>query len=109
MLRTEGVSKSFGGFEVLKHVSLEVAQGEIVGLPAVLGLKDANAWRDVAERLGHQVFEIPLPPPSIPGMRLNEALTARATAAGVRLVPGVRTITFRAADGRIAAVSIDGP
>ena len=32
MLRTEGVSKSFGGFEVLKHVSLEVAQGEIVGL-----------------------------------------------------------------------------
>ena len=83
-----------------------LAEGEIVGLPAVLGLKDANAWRDVAERLGHQVFEIPLPPPSIPGMRLNEALTARATAAGVRLVPGVRTITFRAADGRIAAVSI---
>ena len=82
-----------------------LAEGEIVGLPAVIGIKDANAWRDLAERLDHPVFEIPLPPPSVPGMRLNEALTARAKAKGVRWVPGVRTIAYHALDGRVTAVS----
>lgn len=32
MLRTEAVSKSFGGAEVLKNVTFEVGRGEIVGL-----------------------------------------------------------------------------
>ncbi len=78
---------------------------EIVGLPAVLGLRDPGAWRDLAGKLGHRVFEIPLPPPSIPGMRLNEALMARAVAAGVRLVPGVRTVSYAADGDRVASVT----
>ena len=53
--------------------------GEIVGLPAVLGLDDANAWRDLADKLGHPVFEIPIQPPSVPGMRLNALLTRIAS------------------------------
>lgn len=32
MLKTEAISKHFGGLEVLKNVALEVGQGEIVGL-----------------------------------------------------------------------------
>jgi len=52
------------------------------------------------------VFEIPLPPPSVPGIRLNEALSATAKAAGVRFVPGVRTVSFRASDGRVDGVTI---
>lgn len=32
MLKTEAISKHFGGLEVLKDVALEVGQGEIVGL-----------------------------------------------------------------------------
>lgn len=32
MLKTEAISKNFGGFHVLKDVSLNVQQGEIVGL-----------------------------------------------------------------------------
>lgn len=78
---------------------------EIVGLPAVVGLTDPKAWRDLAGKLGHLVFEIPLPPPSIPGMRLNQALTARALAANVRIVPGVRTHAFSTVAGRIASVT----
>jgi glycerol-3-phosphate dehydrogenase subunit B len=84
----------------------QLESDEIVGLPAVLGVRDAKAWRHVAEKLGHPVFEIPLPPPSVPGIRLNEALTDRAKAAGVRLVPGVRTVSFRASDGRVDGVTI---
>lgn len=81
-------------------------EGEIVGLPAVIGLKDLSAWQDLAERLGHPVFEIPLPPPSVPGMRLNEAITAAAKAAGVRVVNGSRTIGFRAEGDRVLGVTV---
>ena len=86
---------------VISHLETD----EIVGLPAVLGVRDANAWRHVAEKLGHPVFEIPLPPPSVPGIRLNEALTAKAKASGVRFVQGVRTVSFRASGGRVEAVT----
>lgn len=88
-----------------KALSPQLKDDEVVGLPAVLGLADQKAWRDLAGKLGHQVFEIPLPPPSVPGMRLNEALTARARAAGVRIVPGVRTHAFTTVAGRVASVT----
>lgn len=85
----------------------ELQPGETVGLPAVLGLKDLTAWQDLAERLGHPVFEIPLPPPSVPGMRLNNALTAAARAAGVRIVNGSFVDTPVMKDGRLVSVSIE--
>ncbi len=85
----------------------QLRPGETVGLPAVLGLKDLSAWQDLAERLGHPVFEIPLPPPSVPGMRLNGALTAAARAAGVRIVNGSFVGSPVSADGRLLSVSIE--
>lgn len=88
-----------------KALSPQLNSDELVGLPAVLGLADVKAWRDLAGKLGHQVFEIPLPPPSVPGMRLNEALAARARSAGVRIVPGVRTHAFSTVAGRVASVT----
>lgn len=84
----------------------QLKPGETVGLPAVLGINDPLAWSDVAQALGHDVFEIPLPPPSVLGMRLDQALRARAMAAGVRVVSGVRTVAFDAQDGRVRSVSI---
>lgn len=80
--------------------------GEVVGLPAVLGLKDHHAWQDLSEQLGHPVFEIPLPPPSVPGMRINEALTDLAKAAGVRVVTGARTFAARVEDGVVRSVTV---
>lgn len=84
----------------------QLKPGETVGLPAVLGLNDPLAWSEVAQALGHDVFEIPLPPPSVLGMRVDQALRARAVAAGVRVVSGVRTVAFDAQDGRVRSVSI---
>lgn len=81
-------------------------EGEIVGLPAVLGLNDIHAWRDIASLLGHEVFEIAMQPPSVPGMRLNQALTALAKES-VRLVTGVQIIGFDVEDGRIASVTLN--
>ena len=84
----------------------QLKPGETVGLPAVLGLDDPQAWSAVAADLGHEVFEIPLPPPSILGMRLDQALRARATSVGVRVVSGVRTVAFDPKDGQVRSVSI---
>jgi glycerol-3-phosphate dehydrogenase subunit B len=82
----------------------ELAAGEAVGLPAVLGLEDHSVHRRLAEAWGRPVFEIPLPPPSVPGMRLNQALLALAKAAGVRFVNGAAVVGFTAAAGRVGEV-----
>ena len=83
-----------------------VRDGETVGLPAVLGLDVHTAWSEIAEQVEAEVFEIPLPPPSIPGMRLNRALLAAAKAAGVRTVPGSRVTGFRASSGSVRSVQL---
>jgi glycerol-3-phosphate dehydrogenase subunit B len=58
-----------------------------VGLPAILGLAhSAEAHRDLSDRLGAPVFEIPTLPPSVPGMRLFNAFKAALTAAGVPIL-----------------------
>jgi glycerol-3-phosphate dehydrogenase subunit B len=42
-----------------------------VGFPAVLGMKDPNCVKkSLEEAIGAEVFEIPILPPSIPGMRI---------------------------------------
>ena len=58
-----------------------------VGFPAVLGLEhNAEAWRDLSDRLGVPAFEIPTLPPSVPGMRLFNAFKASLTHAGVPIL-----------------------
>jgi glycerol-3-phosphate dehydrogenase subunit B len=81
--------------------------GERLGLPAVLGLRRAEeTWQELERRLGRPVFEVSTLPPSIPGMRLFEALKAGLRAAGVRLVLGVTAIGATARDGHIEAVRV---
>ena len=58
-----------------------------VGFPTVLGLEHhTEAWRDLQDRLGVPVFEIPTLPPSVPGIRLYDALKAALTRAGVPIL-----------------------
>ena len=83
-----------------------LADGEAVGLPAVLGLRDRDAWRVLATELGHPVFEIALPPPSVAGLRLNDALTAAARAAGVRFVLGSAVTGVQVDGDRVASVTL---
>lgn len=82
-----------------------VRDGEVVGLPAILGLNDPTAWKDLASRLGHEVFEISMQPPSVPGMRLNQALTALVKDEA-RFILGSQVTGIEVEDGRVRAVSI---
>ncbi|GAA1391097.1 glycerol-3-phosphate dehydrogenase subunit GlpB [Luteococcus peritonei] len=85
-----------------------VREGETVGLPAVLGANDLNAWRDISEQLGAPVFEIPLPPPSVPGWRQNEKLVQLVKDSRVRFVNGTKVLRARVEDGVVRGVTIKG-
>ena len=70
-----------------------------VGFPAFLGDDAAGAVRaDLAEFLGVDVFEIPMGPPSLPGLRLEDALYAALDEAGVRYETGVPVVGGEADD-----------
>lgn len=85
-----------------------VDANETVGLPAVIGLGDAHtAWQDLQERSGRAIFEIPLAPPSVPGMRLNAALTARVRATGGRIIIGGAIIGAMTEGRRLMSVVAD--
>ncbi len=80
--------------------------GDVVLLPAVLGLERRGVAVEVAEHLGRPVAEVPLPPPSVPGLRLQRALIDAVKRAGVRIIQGARVTGFAEADGRIESVRV---
>jgi glycerol-3-phosphate dehydrogenase subunit B len=82
-----------------------LAPGERAGLPAVLGLRDADpVHRELEERLRTTVFEIPMLPPSVPGMRLFEVLKDALRRGGGRLVLGDRVLGAETNDRGVEAV-----
>ena len=80
-----------------------------VGFPAFLGDDEAEAVRaDLAEFLGADVFEIPMGPPSLPGLRLEDALYAALDETGVRYETGVPVVGGEANDdGRVERLLVD--
>ena len=87
-------------------VAAAAGPADVVALQAVLGVHRLGVWRQVAEVLGRDVCEIPLPPPSVPGLRLYEALLARVRAAGVRFIQGSRIVGRTLAGDAVASVTM---
>jgi glycerol-3-phosphate dehydrogenase subunit B len=76
-----------------------------IGLPATLGVADhAAALEDARRILGRHVFEIPSLPPSVPGMRLYEALRSTILGAGGRMQVGFEVVRVEVEGRRIAAI-----
>jgi glycerol-3-phosphate dehydrogenase subunit B len=76
-----------------------------LGLPAVLGLHDhAAVLEELRTATGLPVFEMPLVPPSIPGMRLHDALRSALLKAGGRIQLGESVSRFEASSRRVDAV-----
>jgi glycerol-3-phosphate dehydrogenase subunit B len=90
---------------VVRELGTLLAPGERAGLPAVLGLREAqHVHQELEARLRKTVFEIPTLPPSVPGMRLFEALKRALRRAGGRLVLGSRVIGAETNGRRVEAV-----
>ena len=76
-----------------------------IGAPTVLGLDrhvEAHAAAEAA--LGRRVFEIPSLPPSVPGMRLFEALRRRILARRGRIQIGFDIVSVETDGPRVVAV-----
>jgi glycerol-3-phosphate dehydrogenase subunit B len=90
---------------LLRDLAGRVEPDERVGFPAVLGLqRGREVWRELGSRLERPVFEVPTLPPSVPGIRLYEALTAELRRAGGRLLIGQSVIGAETAGGRVERV-----
>jgi len=76
-----------------------------IGIPAVLGLDSHAEVHAAAERaLGGRVFEIASLPPSVPGLRLFEALRRRILRAGARIQVGFDVVDVERSGGRVVAI-----
>lgn len=98
--------------QVIERVAAVRPQGRggAALLPAVLGLSGAAAVRRaLAEGLGMRVVEVLLPPPSVPGLRLADALRRAVQQAGVDLAIGARAVEARREGGRVRHVVTRGP
>jgi glycerol-3-phosphate dehydrogenase subunit B len=79
-----------------------------VALPAIVGLRHhAEAWADARAVLPLDPFEVPLVPPSVPGIRLWQALRARIRAGGGRVQVGEEVHRIEVVDGRVVAVELE--
>jgi len=77
--------REFIGTEIKKQIRDE----ELIGLPAVLGVNDPmGARKDLEKKTGVSVFEIPILPPSIPGMRIFNRFKERLISKGVTFLLG---------------------
>ena len=78
-----------------------------IALPAVLGLADhARALDDARRLLPLTPFEVPLMPPSIPGMRLYDALRSALRRRGGRVSIGEQVVRVGTAGRRVTEVAI---
>jgi glycerol-3-phosphate dehydrogenase subunit B len=85
---------------VLRELKPHLAPGEIVGFPAVLGLRRApEVWQELEAGLRRRVFEVPTLPPSVGGIRVYESLTTALRQEGARIVVGC-TVSGAETDGR---------
>ncbi len=76
-----------------------------IGMPAVLGLeRHAEVHAEAEAMLGCRVFEIPSLPPSVPGMRLYDALRRRILASGSRIQIGFDVVSVEREGRRVTAV-----
>lgn len=81
---------------------------ERVGFPAVLGETATPAVHgSLQDHLGVEVFEVPMGPPSLPGIRLEAMLRRAMDAAGVRRTAGNPVVEYSAEGGTIRSVTVD--
>ncbi len=79
-----------------------------IGFPPVLGDDNHDVVRrDLEERLGVDVFEVPSGPPSLPGLRLEDLLYEALEEAGVRVTTGVEVVDYESSNGHIDHVIVD--
>ncbi len=90
------------------QVKEHLEDAERVGFPAMLGDDEHREVRESLEaELGTPVFEVPMGPPSLPGMRLEDRLYEALESEGVHVEMGNPVVGYEEEDGWITSVSVD--
>ena len=84
-----------------KRLAKIVREGERIGIPAVVR---EDVWARIQGAAGVPVFQIPLPPPSIPGLEMNELLRQACADQRIRMFLNAKAVGADVADGRITAI-----
>jgi len=93
--------------DFIKKVKPLIKPGERIGLPAVLGFHSfREALNDLQENLLAKVFEVPLPPPSIPGIRLWQKLQGRFRERGGRMIIGLPPLYPQKEANRLSGLAL---
>lgn len=91
--------------EMLTALRPHLGSAERIGFPAILGLDQPLVVKAALEaELGRPVFEIPVLPPSVPGIRLHRILKEAIEANGGQVYDGMKAVGAAGLDGRITAV-----
>jgi glycerol-3-phosphate dehydrogenase subunit B len=92
---------------LVRRIQPLLKPGEKLGLPAVLGFRSSHAaWTDMQKKLATEIFEIPLPPPSIPGLRLYNLIRSRLQVKGVRTIIGFSVLKPITRAGEIQGIEL---
>lgn len=110
-LNSQNLARSFDKDEFRERFARQsralLKNGEKLGVPAVLGFSSSFAtWAELKKTLETEIFEIPLPPPSIPGLRLYNLLRARLQEKGVRIFVGLSSLKRVVEAGEIRGLSL---
>jgi glycerol-3-phosphate dehydrogenase subunit B len=90
-----------------ERVAPELAGEQRVGFPAILGDEDpAGVRAALADHLGADVFEVPMGPPSLPGLRLEDDLFAALDEAGASIETGNPVVDYEGED-RVERVLVE--
>ncbi len=81
-----------------------------IGLPAVLGLREpAAVIEDLEGVIGARIFEIPMLPPSIPGLRIFNRFRELLIAKGATFLMGNPVTGATVKDGRCEGITVCNP
>jgi glycerol-3-phosphate dehydrogenase subunit B len=106
--RTAAIDKIASALDEARGDAAAGAGPGRVALPAVLGLGDhAAVFDELRRRLQLEPFELPLVPPSVPGMRLYFALRAALIRMGGRVRIGESIASVERVGGRVTAVATE--
>jgi len=95
---------------IAEAVRAELRGEERVAFPAVLGVeRSQEVKRELEEKLGTTVFEMPTLPPSVPGYRLFQAFKRHLQRNGVTVVMGFAVTEAFLRNGTCSGVTVTCP
>lgn len=104
--RSIDLARVFDSEKYLPRIADEIRQAcgdaEIISLPAFIGINNFNNVYDrLSSMTGRVIYEIPSLPPSILGMRIDQALRSQFAALGGELSEGDRVVGGEIIDGKV--------